>query len=252
MGIAKRLLKSEPARDALAFVAWAYVRFIEMTTRWTIDDRPLRNLYDEGQGGIAAFWHGRLVMLHQAWTLRPRRIYMMTSEHRDGAFVARAIRRMNVEAVGTDKKTAGVGAMRGLKRLIDQDNWIGITPDGPRGPRMRARGGAIKLAQLTGRPVLPMSMGLSWRIVIGSWDRFNFPLPFGRGEIRYGTPIYVPRNADPPALEACRQQLEDELNRLTAELDRAFGHSPVEPADAPSPERLDAPAATGSPHRKSA
>jgi hypothetical protein len=107
---------------------------------------------------------------------------------------------------------------------------------------MRARGGAIKLAQLTGRPVLPVSIGLSRRRLLKSWDRFCLALPFGRAEIRYGTPIHVPRDADPARLEACRQQLEQELNRLTQELDHAFGQAPVEPAAGPAPERLDRPA----------
>lgn len=243
MRITKRLLRSEPVRDALAFLAWAYVRFVERTTRWTVDDTRLRQLVDQDRGGIAAFWHGRLMMLHRAWTPRPRPFHIMISQHRDGTFIAKAIERMNVHAIGADRKTGSMSAMRGLKRLIDRGAWIGITPDGPKGPRMRARGGAIKLAQLTGRPVLPVSIGLSRRRVIQSWDRFCLPLPFGRGEIRYGRPIEVPRDADPRTLERCRQELEHELNRLSAELDRRFGQTPIEPASAPAPERLDSTAA---------
>jgi hypothetical protein len=116
---------------------------------------------------------------------------------------------------------------------------------------MRARAGAIKLAQLTGRPVLPVSIGASNVRFLGSWDRFMLALPFGRAEIRYGRPVEVPRDADAATLEARRQQLEDEMNRLTRELDQAFGHAPVPPAEGAAPERMDRKAASPT-HRPAA
>lgn len=239
MRIGKRLLRSGPIRDLLALLLFAYVRLCERTTRWTQDDSALRPLLDSGRGGIACFWHGRMMLMHRAWTPRPKPFYMMISVHRDGAFVTRAVRMMNVHALGADKKSGGLSALRACQRIVARGDWVGVTPDGPRGPRMRARSGAVKLAQLTGRPMLPVSLGLSRRRVLNSWDRFLLALPFGRGEIRYGTPIHVPRDADPATLEACRMQLERELNRLTRELDLAFGQSPVDPAATPAPERLD-------------
>ena len=61
-------------------------------------------------------------------------------------------------------------------------------------------------------------------------------LPFGRGIIRCGEPIRVPRDADADTLERARQALEDALNELTAELDRRCGVPGVEPAPAAAPE----------------
>lgn len=239
MRLGKRLLRQPAVRALLAVLLFAYVRLVARTTRWTVDDRALRALDAEGRGGIGAFWHGRLLLMREAWTLRPTPFYMMISRHRDGDLISRVIALMGIATVGTDKKTGGLSAMRAGKRLVDRGDWVGITPDGPKGPRMRARGGAIKLAQFTGRPVLPASVGASRGRVLGSWDRFLLVYPFGRAEIRYGRPIHVPRDADARALERCRRELEDELNRLTRELDRHFGRVPVEPAGGPPPEPLD-------------
>ena len=246
MRLTKRLLQASATRRLLAFLSFLYVRLVEYTTRFQVDDTRLRQLDAEGRGGIATFWHGRMMLLHSAWTPRPRRFHMMISNHRDGALISEAIRHMRVETVGADKRTGGLNAIRQATKLVRRGEWIGITPDGPKGPRMHARGGAIKLAQLTGRPILPVSIGASNVRFLGSWDRFMLAFPFGRAEIRYGTPVQVPRDADGATLERCRQQLEAEMNRLTRELDTAFGHPPIAPDPGPTPERLDD-AASGAP-----
>lgn len=239
MRLTKRLLEASATRRLLAFLSFLYVRLVERTTRFEVDDSELRKLDRDGQGGIATFWHGRMMLLHRAWTPRPRRFHMMISNHRDGALISEAIRHMRVETVGADKRTGGLNAIRKATKLVRQGEWIGITPDGPKGPRMHARGGAIKLAQLTGRPILPVSIGASNVRFLHSWDRFMLAFPFGRAEIRYGSPIRVPRDADGDTLERCRRELEAEMNRLTRELDSTFGHPPIAPAPGPAPERLD-------------
>ncbi|SLM46184.1 protein of unknown function [Nitrospira japonica] len=45
------------------------------------------------------------------------------------------------------------------------------------------------------------------------------PWPGSRGLFLWGSPLIVPRTAGPEELEAKRVELEDALNRLTAEAD---------------------------------
>jgi hypothetical protein len=71
-----------------------------------------------------------------------------------------------------------------------------------------------------------------------SWDRFLLPLPFGRGVYAWGEAIEVPRDADAPAREAARRELEDRLNALTTEADRICGHRPIEPGPARAPAEI--------------
>jgi len=47
-----------------------------------------------------------------------------------------------------------------------------------------------------------------------SWDQMSLPLPFTRGRVIVGTPIFVAHDADPATQEAKRMQLEGELNRI--------------------------------------
>ena len=232
----KRFLKSTVGQRLLARLAAGYVRVVAATTRWRVDDATLRPLLDKDETGILAFWHGRLLMMPRCWQRRPRPFHMMISEHRDGALIARTIAHFDLDTTGADSKRGGLGPLREMTRHLHAGGWVGITPDGPRGPRMRAKPGAIKLAQLSGHPIVPVTLALSRRRVLGSWDRFLVAGPFGRGTILFGAPIRVPRAADAAVREACRQALEDSLNALTAEADRLCTAPPVAPAPLPPGE----------------
>jgi len=90
-----------------------------------------------------------------------------------------------------------------------------ITPDGPRGPRFKFKPGALLLAQMSGRAILPMSYAASHAWLI-KWDRFVIPMPFARIAIALGPPCYVPRVTDAASLERLQGRMEEELKRLYA------------------------------------
>jgi lysophospholipid acyltransferase (LPLAT)-like uncharacterized protein len=79
--------------------------------------------------------------------------------------------------------------------------------------------GAIAVARLSGRPVLPMGISARPCLRFGSWDRMLLPLPFARVVYHCGEAVVVERNADPEQCEAARRELEDRLEQLTRALD---------------------------------
>ena len=158
----------------------------------------------------------------------------MISHHRDGEFITRTAARFGVNAVRGSTSRGGAAALRAMLKVLKRGEFVGITPDGPRGPRMRAQMGAIVLAQMAGVPIMPATYAVSRRRVAGSWDRFIIALPFSRGVYLWGEPVSVPRDADADLLEAKRLELENELNRLCDEADRMVGVTPVEPAPLPA------------------
>ena len=105
-----------------------------------------------------------------------------------------------------------------------------MTPDGPRGPRMRASDGIIQAARMAGVPIFPLTYSASNRKVIQSWDRFILPLPFSRGVFHWGDPIFVDRKLDDEGMEAKRIELENALTKLTQETDRELGLAVIPPA----------------------
>ena len=64
---------------------------------------------------------------------------------------------------------------------------------------------------MSGRPIYPVAIATSRRIVLDNWDRTTINLPFGRGALVAGEPIRVPRDADDATLEAARQQRRETL-----------------------------------------
>jgi lysophospholipid acyltransferase (LPLAT)-like uncharacterized protein len=96
---------------------------------------------------------------------------------------------------------------------------------------MRASGGIVNVARLSQAPIVPIVFATSRRRVIDSWDRFQLPLPFGRGVFLWGEPIEIERDLDAAGLEHARLLVEARMNELAAEADRRVGHgAPLAPA----------------------
>jgi lysophospholipid acyltransferase (LPLAT)-like uncharacterized protein len=93
---------------------------------------------------------------------------------------------------------------------------LGITPDGPRGPRRELKPGAVMIASQTGLAIVPVGIGFvrAWRF--GSWDRFALPVPFSVLVGVVGEPIFVPGDLDRNGLEQWVKVVEGELLRMTA------------------------------------
>jgi lysophospholipid acyltransferase (LPLAT)-like uncharacterized protein len=91
---------------------------------------------------------------------------------------------------------------------------LGVTIDGPRGPRYVAKPGAAYLARKSGNPVVPFNVSVKRKWVMRSWDRFEVPLPFSRAVVLVGNPIYVEANATREQIEAAEEQIQRSLDEL--------------------------------------
>lgn len=231
MRLDKRILKSPTAQKSLAFVAALWIKFTFKTIRWTFDGWDgLEAHLAAGKPLIVAFWHGRLLMMRFAWPKSAPKIHILISAHPDGRVIAEAMHFLDIGTVAGSTGKQGATAVRQMNEILASGGCVGITPDGPKGPRMRAQMGAIKLAAMTGVPIVPSTFSSSPRRILGTWDRFLLPWPFGRGVFRWGPPIAVPDGAGPEALEASRRELEDALNALTADADRLCNQPAIAPA----------------------
>ena len=159
----------------------------------------------------------------------------MISNNRDGAMIAAVAARFGAEAVRGSSfdrrkrraKGAAAAYRAALGVLSGARAVLGVTPDGPRGPRMRAQAGVAHLAIASGRAVMPVAISARPAWMARSWDRFLLPLPFARTVVVYGAPL-APPSAD--AVEGHRAAIETALNAVTAEADRICGRAPPVPA----------------------
>ncbi|WP_417830241.1 lysophospholipid acyltransferase family protein [Thalassospira sp.] len=231
----KKIIKSDKMRGILCWLAAGYVRLIRVTGSWRTEggDHPAHYL-TEGKPFIVVFWHQRLLMMPYTWRSvgGDRPFNMLISAHRDGELISRTIARFGIKTIAgsTGKGKGGAAALRQILKALKSGEVVGMTPDGPRGPRMRASDGVIQAARMAGVPIFPLTYSASNRKVFGSWDRFVLPLPFSRGVFHWGDPVFVDRKLDEAGLEAKRIELETALTKLTQETDRALGLDVIIPA----------------------
>lgn len=196
-------------------IGWI-IKFISTTIRCRIHD-PHR-VSQLPQPIIISFWHGYLLPASIAWdkaTTRINPLSCLTSSSRDGAMIAAFMKTFQVSSIRGSSSRRALTALLELKKTLDQGSDIAITPDGPRGPAHTFQGGAIKLAQLTGHPITPLTIHCSATWSLSTWDSFRIPRPFSSILIHIHSPVHVPRRADDSTLESLREKLQTTLSQST-------------------------------------
>ena len=189
------------------------IKLIGGTTRFTVEGwEHWAAATLGGQQPIYTFWHDRILLSTYFW--QRRGIVVMTSRSFDGEYIARFIQRFGYGASRGSSSRGAVGALVEMVKLMRAGRPAGFTIDGPRGPRHKAKMGAVLLAKKTGAPVLPFTINAAHYYAAPSWDRFQVPLPFTRARVLIAPPIYVPADADEALLNAKRDELQHALDSI--------------------------------------
>ncbi|HCC46679.1 MAG TPA: hypothetical protein DEQ38_00950 [Elusimicrobia bacterium] len=204
------LYKNSPAHWLLSLLARLYIRLLGLTSRINIKGQKVYP-----GPAVYALWHRQEVLM--IWLHRGQGLCGMVSKSKDGEYMARIILPLGFNFVRGSSSSGGIMALRGLIKAARDGYSIGITPDGPKGPVFKAQPGVVLIAQKAGIPIIPVACALSRKKVLRSWDKYQFPLPFGRIEAVYGEPISVAETDD---IQAKTLELENRLNALTEEAER--------------------------------
>ncbi len=132
----------------------------------------------------------------------------------DGEFGALIVRKLGGEAIRGSSSHTGARALRDFyQALVHEGISPVITADGPRGPAGKFKPGALLLAQLSQRPIIPLSYVASraWKV---GWDRFIIPKIGARVVIAIGEPVYIAKGLDAAALERLQADMEQRLRQL--------------------------------------
>lgn len=221
MGLLKRMGDSPRVQEGLGFAIAEYLRVVWKTSRFVFEPADIATRMEPDLPFIGTMWHGQHFMM--PFARAPQwRAKVLISRHRDGNVNAVAAERLGVPAIrGSgdhnrrfDRK-GGVGAFKAMVAAL-QDGWtIAVTADVPKISRVAGLG-VVKLAQTSGRPIVPIAVATSRRIELNNWDRSAVNLPFSRGAAVFGEPIRVPEALDDERLEQVRQKVEAGLNAATA------------------------------------
>ena len=132
---------------------------------------------------------------------------VLISDHFDGQIIAGAIRFFGLTTIhGSTTRGGAKVLIQGLKSLSDGYD-IGITPDGPKGPRYTVGDGVVVMAQKRQTKVIVNSCVPSSYWQLSSWDRFVIPKPFGVLNFYASEPIDLAGMTMPEAKECLHKAL---------------------------------------------
>ena len=153
---------------------------------------------------------------------------VITSRSKDGEIAATVLRTFGIVPIRGSSSNRGKDALKAAVSHVAGGNPLGLTVDGPRGPRGTCKRGICDIARRTGRPVVPLVAVPLWRKEIRSWDRFQIPLPLSRLVVIYGEPIVVEPDADDEHIYRCCERIATRLSMLEQQADawRSSGDVP--------------------------
>jgi lysophospholipid acyltransferase (LPLAT)-like uncharacterized protein len=140
---------------------------------------------------VVLFWHGELLMAPFIFRKAAPKttVNVMISDHFDGEIITRIIAPFGLKTIRGSSRKGAAKALIAALRKVKAGESVGITPDGPKGPRHSVGDGAVVIAQKADIPVVILNCRPSKYWQARSWDRFVIPKPFGTIEYFASAPI---------------------------------------------------------------
>lgn len=172
---------------------------------------------------IYAMWHSDQFCVYGIRDKGNLSILISTSV--DGDIVDYASRSMGFKTVrGSSGKKGAVESSMRMVELLEKGETVAITVDGPRGPLHSVKPGIVRLAKLSGAPIVPVC----WYcpqinfIHLPSWDGMTFPLGDTKILNLYGEPIYVPKDLPHEKEIDIRNQVKESLENIGKLLPKVY------------------------------
>ena len=192
----------------------------------SVEAYPTRDMLEKYNNAktLFAIYHSRLVYL--IYFGRNWNVTAMISKSRDGDMIADTASRLRLYAMRGSSSKNGKLAMNQVVDVLNNNYKVAITIDGPRGPVGQVKPGVIRIAQLSGAPIIPVGFSCTKGMFFPSWDRFLVPYPNSKGNFRCGEPLFIPPNISEEEFESYRLQLENTLKELNKKSDEICQRNP--------------------------
>ena len=202
-----------------------YVLFVYKTSTINLKNRKnIDRLFKKKESFIYAFWHDQLLICPLTWQSEFE-IKVLISKHRDGDIIARLISKLGFKAIrgsthksGKTKNKGGLTSARQMIKSLKNGISIGISPDGPKGPRHKVSDGILSISRLSNSSILPVGIGFKKKWVLNTWDKFIIPKPFNQITIIWGEPLPALKNEK--NINQIKSKLESTMYSLTKRANR--------------------------------
>lgn len=211
----------------ISLIGSIYVLTVYKTSKVNLKNRKkIENLLERKESFIYSFWHDQLLMCPLTWQSNSS-IKVLISKHRDGDIIAQLISNLGFEAIrGSTHKTnkiknkGGLLSARKMIKSLKNGISIGISPDGPKGPRHKVSEGILSISRLSKSVILPVGIGFKKKWVLNTWDKFIIPKPFNEITVVWGDPISAITNEKNN--HQLKIKLESKMNNLTAQANKNY------------------------------
>ena len=193
MKIKKKILKNIIIQNILALFLAIYIFIVRITSSIKFENKSIPDkFWKNNKSFILAFWHSQLLTISYCWKSK-KKINILASAHGDGRFGSIVGKYFNLGSIPVSSSNNNF-ILRSIFNILKMNHYIGITPDGPRGPKEIVSEGIIKIARASKTPIIPCGFWSSRNIQLKSWDAFLVTLPFSKCFFVWQNPIYIPEN----------------------------------------------------------
>ena len=191
----KIIFKNFFLQNLLGFLTAFYIYFVKITSNIEFENKKFpEKFWMNKKPFILAFWHSQLMMISFSWSSE-KKINILASSHSDGRFGAIVGKYFNLNNIQVSKDK--ITSSKIIFKLLKEDQYVGITPDGPRGPKETVSDGFWS----------------SKNYSLNSWDNFLITLPFSKCCYVWDDPIYITENLDSANLENYKNLIQNKINK---------------------------------------
>lgn len=162
-------------------------------------------------------WHGRLAVFPAIYNHLGLTFKVVLSRHKDGEVISKVLDYYGHSAIRGSSRKGAVSAMRNLIEAMRVGGILGVTPDGPKGPKHKLKGAILSVAQKYKLPIVHVCFSASRSVTLSSWDGFMLPIPFlSTIYVNFSEPTMLDDLPQPPdeALERAMNAQMKELDKL--------------------------------------
>lgn len=182
-----------------AFLVWSLGK--------TLNFKILENTKEER--GIFAFWHRNIVPM--TYLHRNQKAVILISSSKDGELIAGPAKVLGYIPVRGSSTRKGAVALKKIINLLSTGK-MGITPDGPKGPKEKIKKGLLYLSYSTKLPIIPIAVDIDREWTFNSWDSFRLPKIRAKIFVSYGNPIWINSKEE---IELKFDEVQKAMNKLT-------------------------------------
>ena len=176
----KKILQHNISQKFFGFLIAYYLKICFHTSSWNIkNEKTILSSIKKKEKIIVCFWHSKLLMTVFCWKYK-NNFKMLISSHRDGRIISNAVSHFGIQTITGSSRRNMISSLKEIITQLKQKQVVGITPDGPKGPREKIKDGLISLIKKTDAVIIPLSYSAKIKIRLGTWDKFLLIFPFNK------------------------------------------------------------------------